>query len=74
VASVSKYNFLMEIFRLMNKNSAVIHPRNWRDGQLTATRPEDMSLSNRMYRRLVNKSIPSISEMIKTELEFAEIV
>jgi len=71
---ISKYIFLKEIFRLMNKNQDVIKPRNWIDSQLKASRPEDMSLSNGMYRRLVNKSIPNISEMIKTELEFTEII
>lgn len=71
---ISKYIFLKEIFRHMNKNQAVIKPRNWIDGQLKATRPEDMSLSNRMYRSLVNESIPTISKMIKTELEFAGII
>jgi dTDP-4-dehydrorhamnose reductase len=71
---ISKYIFLKEIFRYMNKNQAAVKPKNWIDGQLKAMRPEDMSLSNKMYRSLVNESIPTISEMIKTELEFAGII
>ncbi len=71
---ISKYIFLKEIFRHMHKNQAIIHPRNWNDGQLKATRPENMALSNKLFRSLVNESIPTINEMIKTELEFAEII
>jgi len=71
---VSKYTFLKEIFRLMKRSEVVIEPRNCIEGQLKATRPENMSLSNVMYKRLVNENVPSISEMIKSELEFAKYI
>lgn len=71
---ISKYFFLKEIFSLIKRNQAVIKPRNWNDSQLIATRPENMSLSNLMYKSLANRNVPSISEMIKTELEFAKFI
>jgi len=71
---ISKYTFLKEIFRLMKRSEVVIKPRNCIEGQLKATRPENMSLSNVMYKRLVNENVPSISEMIKSELEFAKYI
>lgn len=72
--SISKYEFLKEIFQFTGQSSIVIKSQSIDDAKLTAPRPKFMALSNKKYQMLTNDIVPSIKNMIKTELISASII
>jgi dTDP-4-dehydrorhamnose reductase len=71
---ISKYMFLTEIFTILQSKDRIIHPISHFDSNLLANRPTNMALSNAKFLALTKSSIPSISEMIRMELEFAAFI
>jgi dTDP-4-dehydrorhamnose reductase len=72
--SISKYEFLKEIFLAIGQTSTEVKSQSIDDAQLLAPRPKFMALSNRKYQMLTNEIVPSIKKMIKLELISASIL
>jgi len=71
---ISKYTFLQKIFENLQSKEQTINPKSYVDGTLLANRPMSMALSNDKFRRLTFIEIPSISQMIRVELEYAGFI
>ena len=72
--SISKYEFLKEIFLSIRQTKIEVKSQSVVDSQLLAPRPKFMALSNRKYQMLTNEMVPSIKTMIKSELISADIL
>lgn len=72
--SISKYEFLKEIFLSIRQTKIEVKSQSVDDSQLLAPRPKFMALSNRKYQMLTNEMVPSIKTMIKSELISADIL
>lgn len=71
---ISKYIFLKEIFTILQGKERRINPKSYTESNLLASRPTTMALSNHKFRKLTNSDIPSISEMIRMELEYSKFI
>jgi dTDP-4-dehydrorhamnose reductase len=72
--SISKYEFLKELFQFTGQSNIIVKSQSIDDAQLTAPRPKFMALSNKKYQMLTNDMVPSIKNMIKMELISASIL
>ena len=72
--SISKYEFLKEIFETIGNIKYELRSLSVHDSGLLAIRPEFMALSNRKYQMLTKERVPTIKEMIKSELILAKIL
>jgi dTDP-4-dehydrorhamnose reductase len=72
--SISKYEFLKEIFLSVGQTSIEVRSQSIDHAQLLALRPKFMALSNRKYQILTNEMVPSIKNMIESELILANIL
>lgn len=72
--SISKYEFLKEIFLSAGQTSIELKSQSIDDAQLLASRPKFMALSNRKYQMLTNEVVPSIKKMMNWELISANIL
>ena len=70
---ISKYDFLKEIFIMLELEATTINSGSIFESNLLANRPLNMALSNKKYKELTKEIIPSLKEMIKSELIAAEI-
>jgi dTDP-4-dehydrorhamnose reductase len=71
---ISKYTFLQEIFEILQSKGRTINPKSFADGNLLASRPMSMALSNDKFRTLTSSEIPSISQMIRMELKYSNFI
>jgi len=72
--SISKYEFLKEIFLSIGQTSIKLKSQSIDHAQLLASRPKFMALSNQKYQMLTNEEVPSIKKMVKSELISANIL
>jgi|688.fasta_scaffold33754_3 dTDP-4-dehydrorhamnose reductase len=72
--SISKYDFLKEIFEVIGKTECNLRSLSVHDSGLLANRPQFMALSNRKYQMLTREKVPALKEMIKFELIQAKII
>jgi dTDP-4-dehydrorhamnose reductase len=72
--SISKYEFLKELFQSIGQTSIVIKSQSIDDARLSAPRPKFMALSNKKYQMLTDEMVPTIKNMMNSELFAANIL
>lgn len=66
--TLSKYDFIMKVFDSLAGDSGLVSSGSITQSCLIALRPRDMSLDSTKLSKLFGKSVPSIDQMINSEL------